>query len=220
MQCTTANKYKADGTEVYGDYMAERSALGFAYFSNYTQARQLVQDQIITSIIGEKKERVQRTYWELRPLCTFMMGTPGSGKSTEAARICDALTVVIDADQFKEALPEFREFPRRIASGVVHHEAALLAAIMQRRVEPLGWDIIVDNACANLKWLETEIARLRDHFRLELVRTVLEKSQCRARCQARGRHVPGFVIDQIYDQVNTSFLKVHDSFSRVRVVHT
>jgi predicted ABC-type ATPase len=216
MQCTTANTYKSDSTDVYGDYREERQALGFSYFSNFTRDRQALQDKLIRLYIGDKKrERVEN------PTCTFMMGTPGSGKTTEADHISKGGAFVIDADLFKEALPEFREFPRRLASGVVHREAAYLAAILQRRIESLGVDFIVDNASANRTWLEGEITRLRAQgYRLELVRTVLEKSKCYGRCQSRGRHVPRFVIDQIYEQVNATFLHVHDKFDRVRVIHT
>jgi predicted kinase len=216
MQCTTANTYKTDSTEVYGDYQTERIALGFGYFPNFTRERQQLQDKLLTLYIGEKKREASKS-----KLCTFMMGTPGSGKTTEAEALATNGAFIIDADLFKEALPEFHEFPRRLASGVVHREAALLAAILQRRAEALGIDIIVDSASANLAWLEGEMARLRAAgYHLELVRTVLEKPKCYGRCQARGRHVPRFVIDQIYDQVNATFLRVHDQFDQVRVVHT
>ncbi len=217
MQCTTANKYKTDSTEVYGDYQEERLAIGFTYFTNFTQSRQLLQDKLIALYLDKKKQEAV-----VDKRCIFMMGTPGSGKTTEAERIAplnDAF--IIDADIFKEALPEFHEFPRRLASGVVHREAALLAAIVQRRVEAMGINIIIDNASANRTWVEAELQRLRARgYRLEMVRTVLEKSKCYCRCQARSRHVPRVVIDQIYKQVDSTFLYVHDLFDHVRVVHT
>jgi adenylate kinase family enzyme len=222
MQCTTAKRFASDTGKVAGEYAEERQAIGFLYFPNFSIERQALQDEIIK----EWSKKIEGTKGE--KTCTFMMGAPGSGKSTEAARIASAYKdyygsppVIIDVDWFKDKLPEFRTFPRHLASGVVHREAGLLAALAQRRAERDGCNIVIDNASANVEWLAGELERLRERgYRLELVRTVATRATCLERCGKRGRHVPRFVVTQIHVTLNKAFMQVRDQFDRVRVVHT
>lgn len=214
MQCTTAKTFCQSGQDVTAAFARERLEIGFQYFPNFSIARQIIQDEILEQ------------FWKkipldppVRPTAIFMLGAPGSGKSTEAARI--PTQVLIDADYFKIRLPEFNTFPKFLASGVVHKEATLLAALSQRRAEHLGINVVVDGACANADWLDRECTRLRERgYRLEMVHTVLSRTKCINRCAARSRHVPKFVIDKLYCDADATFRLLNNKFDHVREINT
>lgn len=214
MKCTTVNRWRSDSQEVQPAFARERLALGFNYFPNFQLARQTLQDAIIQTLFTPGAAPGQNY--------TFMMGVPGSGKSTAArARAQQQPAVVIDADWFKTQLPEFHQFPRHLASGVVHREAACLAAIAQRHAETLNVNIIIDMAAANFDWLTAEIARVRALGRpLTLIYTRTAPACARARCHARERHVPDFVIAKLDQQITETYMRVRDQFDQVEIIET
>lgn len=208
---TTSKQFASKTHEVSGEYARERGEVGFTYFPNFKLSRQALQDSILAKWEDNITQHAEKK-------CTFMMGAPGSGKSTEAARIGDP---IIDADWYKTELPEFHTFPRYLASGVVHREAGLLAAVAQRRAEHRGICYTIDTASSNAGWVRGEILRLRDRgYQINLVHMDTHLDVCRARCTSRNRHVPEFVISRVHADVHTTFTEVYSLFDQVRTVCT
>ena len=113
----TSSNY-GGGAENVGRFRDVRNGLDTAYHGTYTEARQLLQDKMIESVVAAGE--AQRHPWLI-----YTAGAMGAGKSRTMTWLSESgifplsEVVTIDPDLFKTALPEWDEYVRRDALSAV-----------------------------------------------------------------------------------------------------
>jgi hypothetical protein len=114
----------------------------------YSDDRRQVHDQIVDKYLASHQPPADG-----RPEVLWMAGGGGAGKSHalehtpqgRAFRPHDA--VHIDVDKIKADIPEYAEMVRRgdkAAAAAVHHESVTIGAILQRRAQERGLNMVID----------------------------------------------------------------------------
>ncbi len=134
------------------------------YSDAYTIDRQIIQDQIITSLLpdGSKSES---------PWVILMAGGFGSGKTVASKEIEKIFPEKlkfgrIEADQFREAIPEYQEYLKddpKWAAKLVHQEATYLADLAAMRGLQQNQNLIIDSSLKSYEDSAKIVAWIKKH---------------------------------------------------------
>jgi 8-oxo-dGTP pyrophosphatase MutT (NUDIX family)/predicted ABC-type ATPase len=152
------------------------------------------------------------------PRAIVMMGGPGSGKGTVLKSIDqrDPDMVHIDADEFKQGLPEYRrgiEAGAKAAATSVHEESGWLVDRAFDEAVADKKNILLDGTGKNVDGYTNRIQRMKDagyDVWLFYVRTEPRVGLRRAlsRAAGKGRYVPNWVLAGAYEKIPKNFAKL------------
>lgn len=175
------------------EVLAARAAAGSAIQTSTinTAARQQLRTEWLDKVYGEGARRQERRV-------TLVLGPPAAGKSQAVAKaLVERLgALLVDADVFKELIPEFEGGP---GAGVVHKESARLAAQLYKRALKAGDNIVMPRVGKSLAGLLEDIRKFHEAgytIDLQYVDLPIQKAAVRAviRFYQEGRFVDPFYV--------------------------
>ena len=201
-----------------GRFARTRARMDYSYHARYSEARQGVQDEIISSLLLDPRKRA------VEPWLVFTAGAMGAGKSHVMRSLASDGAfplhryVRVSADAIKPLLPEMRglvESHRNLAGTLTHAESSYIAELVVREALEGGFNVLVDGSFRHAAWQEQELARVRrdhPHYRIAIlfVRATPERVYERAerRSAVTGRVVPRSVLDATLREVPASFSRL------------
>lgn len=238
---STEDTYRIPFLQFYGKYASLRSTLDYNYHSNYSRARQLLQDEILenilnnTWIIGEDGNTCETP---AEPWIVFTAGAMGAGKSWTirqlGARGHFPLTsfVAVDPDDIRRHLPEFKWFIERFpqqAGEWTRKEAGYIAELLTQVALEQGKNVLVDGSLRDAAWYLTYFRQLRQlNSRLQIgilhitAPRSLVFSRAHERSKSTGRVVPHHTLEDALEQVPKSvniLRQVVDFFAELHNSH-
>ena len=150
-----------------------------------------------------------------RPVVIVMLGAPGSGKSTIRTQLYgnEPGYAVVDADGFKELLPEYRlavANSDRLAAARSHEESSLIAKQTRDAAIAGRYNFVMDGTGANLTNYLKMMDTLRDagyEIRLLMPNSSVESGLQRnsIRSNLIGRYVPPLFLRKLYREIPKNF---------------
>ena len=194
----TSSNY-GGGAENVGRFRDVRNGLDTAYHGTYTEARQLLQDKMIESVVAFGE--AQRHPWLI-----YTAGAMGAGKSRTIGWMSEqgyfplSQIVHLDPDMFKTHFPEWQGYLSSAmceAGSRTRRESGYLVEIAQQAAMAARKHVWVDGSLRDGEWYASELQRVREAhpgYRLAIVYVkadddvVLER--VRRRAEMTGRAVP------------------------------
>ena len=176
VELSAEQNYKNMDRQFYGSYAEIRSTLDYNYHDNYTKQRQLLQDKIISSFIGniliqDKNGELCTTPTE--PFIVFTAGAMGAGKGHTIKTLVDRghfpllAFVVVDPDEIRRHFPEYQlyvnECPEK-AGELTRKEAGFVAEILTAVALEQGKNVLVDGSLRDSVWYGEYFQQLRDRY--------------------------------------------------------
>lgn len=146
-----------------------------------------------------------------------MMGATASGKSSIANGIDKSgLFVLMNADEVKEHIPEYKEAvgaSARNAAAMVHEESSLLAKQIRDKAIANRQNIVIDATGKDADKFEKQLMILKKAgYKIHLIMPDLdpETGMKRAlmRAEKRGRYVPPQFVKEAYENVPKNFPRI------------
>lgn len=212
-----------------GKYKELRMRLDYNYHENYSEERQLFQDQIIDSYLIE-------LYFEgiiskNRPHFIYSAGAMGAGKSHTlrylrgsqvdpemAGIIKEPNYLMIDPDRFREMIPEYQDMKMidpLNAPTFFHKECSILAEITLQLGLNRGYNIICDGSMVNYQWYIDEINRIRREHTMYLITIIYVDAdwdkiveRVESRCQITGRCINREKLKSVWSKIPLSIEKL------------
>lgn len=177
-----------------------------------TPERQALHDEIVRRAL----EGVPETPEGQRPVAVLMVGTPGAGKTTLAEHLGAGDFAHIEADLYKQQLPEYKqslEAGAKDAAGVTHEEGKLLANRVWDGALEQNKSVLYD---ATGSWPERYMRMIRQlrkrGYEVQLIMPDLPVEESLQRVQKRfedtGRNVPESAVRNVDRVVPYSFRKL------------
>jgi len=202
---TTSSNHSSEDAEVFGPFAHIRSRLDFEYHGNFTKARQEVQDKLVAECLSSSSGSESNSPWIL-----FTCGAMGAGKSfvvqwmRHNRRLPFSSSVTVDADFFRERLPEWASYVARdpsTAGDLTQAESGYCVELAQEAALEANLNVVVDGSLTDHAWYGKVMRDLRErhpHYRVALLcvraseATALSRASLRA--AASGRIVPAHHI--------------------------
>jgi hypothetical protein len=223
-EAARAGKNPEAHTELFREF---RLARDHAYHGLYTLERQLVQDQIVLSVLGRSRLADAKATGDdddaepRQPWLVFTAGPMGAGKSHVVRQLSQLRQlfplqafVVIDPDEIKSALPENTAFLARdpaAAASLLHHESVLIAEICEAAALDAGADVLVDGSLRDVDWYSALFRQYRADFPSYQIAILhitapaeLVKERARCRALATRRIIPPRILDAAIEQTPRS----------------
>lgn len=191
-----------------GRYASTRRALDSDFHGRYSEARQHVQDSIVSFYLTAG---ALAACTSARPWLIYTAGAMGSGKTHTTRWLASegALPlhrfVRVSSDAIKSLLPEMKALVashRELAGTLSHAESRLIAEILLREALAAGCNVLVDGSLRHVEWQEREIARVRaEHpaYRIAIIYVSASPLRVYERATRRsavtGRVVPRETLD-------------------------
>ncbi len=161
------------------------------------------------------RERTYNTYMENHLDAYVMVGAPGAGKSTYAAKLAEMEdAVVISGDDVR-----FELYGSHSMQGKWHE---IWDRIEELVSESCGVPVILDGTYYRKDYREEAIALLRSfgYDRVEAVVVNPSVATCLARnFQRKDRNVADYVIKEMHEKLQTSLKTIdHEDFDRITYV--
>ncbi len=216
MALSTEIVHSVDNDDFYGDYVYERSKMDYSYFKNYTKERQMMQNDIIKSILDKKAQKN-------RPWIIYMCGCYGSGKTHVLKHMSlhnnlfnkiDEY-VHIDPDKIKDMLPECNELTKmypELTGRLLHKEATFIALLTEYIALNNNYPLIIDGSLHDHEWYSEHLKELRQNYKnykIGIIKIDTELDTVLERCHRRGLETKRIIsidlIKNIYYKIPYSF---------------
>lgn len=183
----------------------------------FTPERQALHDEIVNAHLQGKTPADE-------PVYNMLGGGPGSGKSTlvrQSPTLQDPNTVVINPDDIKDSLPEYRGTGGKNNTLFVHEESSYLgkrvqAAAFERRYN-VTFDGVGDGSPPKLRG-KVDAARAagyRVNGQYVTIPTDVAIQRAELRGQQTGRYVPEPIITELHAGVSVSLPQTYQVFDSV-----
>ena len=174
---STEDNYRSSSAPLIGRFKEMRERIDYSYHSNYTCARQLLQDVVIASMLNTPVIKDHATgklcSSPAEPWIVFTAGSMGSGKTHTTRRLAEQgifpleAFVTVDPDEIRRLLPEFSEYvemcPEK-AGEMTRKEAGMMAEILTFAALERGQNVLVDGSLRDSDWYQKYFSRLRELF--------------------------------------------------------
>jgi hypothetical protein len=169
---STHDTYRVPSLEFHGKYISARSTLDYSYHSNYSKSRQLLQDQIVETLLNSTWDGPQCAT-PVEPWIVFTAGAMGAGKSYTIRQLAArghfplSTFVAVDPDDIRGHLPEFNvmveHFPQQ-AGEWTRKEAGYISELLTRVALEQGRNVLVDGSLRDAGWYKGYFEQLRHSF--------------------------------------------------------
>lgn len=211
---TTTTPAANGGQLFFGPYAQTRARLDFTWHVHYPQARQQLQDAIVSEYLATGAAVG-------RPMAVYVAGPMGSGKSHVIRSLAEQQLfrldrfVYIDSDRIKFSLPETARYiseNRQLAATKVHKESAHIAEIIEREALRRQKNLLVDGSLRDIDWYRGVFRRIRSewpHYRIMLLAVTAPReviyARAAKRAQVTGRVVPRELLDEAFERAPHSY---------------
>jgi hypothetical protein len=196
--------------KLVGEYAEIRRTLDYNYHKNFSEERQLWQDNLVKGIAQTQDP-------EQSPWLVFTCGAMGAGKGYTMSWMSNGnifpleRVAHIDPDMCKQAMPEWstylkydKEHSTKDAGSMCHKESGLLQELAQELALCGGGNVWVDGSLQNSAWYrDNVIPGVRKRFpqyRIALFHVHCELETLRQRAndrgKATGRYIPEDVLER------------------------
>ncbi|KAL7411238.1 zeta toxin-domain-containing protein [Mrakia frigida] len=212
-----------------GPWREARASLDYSYHEVPSKERQLLQDEIVSQVLGEVHEEECKLCDSVQtrpsgssspggsrssPVALFTSGGMGAGKGhvlrtfLRNGKICLPKDFVwIDPDKLALLLPERAQYLSHnpaLTSTLLHPEASLLQELLTSVARSKGRSIVVDGSLSCAEWFEDVMRSLsKDGYGVEILFVFAEEETMRDRAGRREKKTGRRVTDQ---QIHTSRL--------------
>lgn len=190
-----------------GDFATIRPLLDYTYHRKYSDARTMVQDQLIKKILN-KGDHDKASL--LLPWVVFTAGAMGAGKGY-VVRWMDKngylplrKFVCVDPDAIRQELPEWPGYVKvnpELAGQRTQKEAGCIAEILGYAALRKRYNVIFDGSLRDCRWYKKYFAKLRDEYpgiRLMILHITADREEVLRRAEERakrtGRVVPPKIL--------------------------
>ncbi len=173
-EVSTEENYRTTEQRHVGKFADIRATLDYNYHKYYTEERQLLQDEIITTLLNETTmvmdESGNRCSRPKDPWLVLTAGAMGAGKSFTVRQLAKRglfpleSFVVVDADNVRRLLPEFSGYVNRDperAGENTRKEAGLITEILTEAALRQGQNVLVDGSLKDATWYQAHLDVLR-----------------------------------------------------------
>ena len=200
-------------------YAKERAELDYGYHTNYSLARQRLQDRIVDMLVPRRVEEAAQKRSE-SPWLVFSAGAMGAGKTRTLHWMAESGFfplndfVFLDHDAVRYMLPEmwyYQQFNPDSAGRLTQQEAGFIVELATKRCISQGVSCLVDGSLRDADWYCKHIPEVREEFtgqRFAIIHvhadpmSVVERA--REREKTTGRHVPEALLHEAIVQVPLS----------------
>jgi predicted ABC-type ATPase len=177
------------------------------------------------SIIDRATQGVEVPAPGEQKIAVMTMGGPGSGKGTFAQEVDHSHFVVVDPDEVKQSLPEYREGTDRRWTGVAamaHEESSYVAKQIQKAAIDQGKHLLIDGTGKTLSSFKQKIDQLKAagyevHVRMSHVDAATAQPRIDARALKTGRAIPPQVVQKAYREIPKNFQEISKVADHFRV---
>lgn len=218
---STEENYCIDTPIFVGKYAKQRSLLDYTYHKYYSEARQLLHDQLVDLFLhtvvvagGVVCE------CPVEPWLVFTAGCMGAGKGHTIEWLYKEdlfplnAFVRVDPDILRELLPETKsyiEIDPIIAGKLTQKEVGYIAEVLNKVALGLGKNVLTDGSLRNAQWYIEYISSLKKEYKnlkiaIIYVTASIDTILLRARNRAAttGRVVPEDIILDTFNQLPKS----------------
>lgn len=193
---------------------------------NYKPERLKLHDAIVNQILKEAGASQEK------PIAVLMGGGSATGKSTlRNLTVIDTLKEagqsagVVDCDDIKQAIPEYKTLARNIAAKTVHDESSDIASYALDELMKNKKNLVFDGTMKNYKKYAKMIDKLKKsgyEVRILIADCPLEVAieRSEARAKATGRKVPVEIIEESHRSVPGAFVNLKHLVDRFDVFDT
>jgi len=211
---STKENYAVPGNRVYGRYKSARWQLDHNYHGNYTKERQLMQDVMVTDVVGGIDSAFSKALSHKEPWAIFTAGAMASGKGhtvrwmSKYGYLPKAEMTIIDIDSFRENFPEWRGYLKRDEEKAGYHcqkEAAMLTEVATEVALQNSLNLIVDGSLRDGDWYSKYFEYLKKtypHYRIAVVHVIASKEVVLERARQRGKNGRPTPEKEILDSFN------------------
>lgn len=142
---------------------SQEKAAKYDTFDDNSPERLEFRKQIISDEIKGQETKLAENGFEIKRerKCFFVLGQPGSGKSTIATPFSKKFgAYIIDADNMKERIPEFQADPEMI--DAVHFESKHCSEEMLREVSNSGSNVVIGKVGGYAPTIINKIKEMQD----------------------------------------------------------
>jgi len=177
---STEENYQHESLKFYGKFTSIRATIDYNYHSNYIPSRQLLQDTILSHLLGKNNQSdtiVDKAGVSCQkptnPWIVFTAGAMGAGKSYtirhlgEKGRFPLDSFVMVDPDEIRRLLPEFDTYVEQyvhLAGEQTRKEAGLIAEILTEHALRNGKNVLVDGSLHDSDWYKKYFQKLRREY--------------------------------------------------------
>jgi len=188
--------------------------LDYSWHVVYSKQRRILQDKIITTLIGKYKPIKN-------PLLLFTGGPMGAGKGhlIKWFRIMNIIPndkfIHIDPDYIKDLLPEASQYKKlnpQTAATLLHEESCIISDIILRKAMWIGLGVILDGTLRNADYYKQLIGELKmtySNYKYGIIYVLAEWKTIMNRCIKRSwetqRTVPLHILEKSYNSTENSY---------------
>jgi hypothetical protein len=167
LSLSTEDNYQSTQKTFHGKFQRIRASLDYTYHANYTPQRQILQDQIISTLLSRSNANItdyntgNSCISPKNPWIVFTAGAMGSGKSYTIKQLhaYDRFPletfITVDPDEIRRLLPEFEkylDFNPEMAGEHTRKEAGFLAEMLTQIALKNGRNVLVDGSLKDAEW--------------------------------------------------------------------
>lgn len=167
LSLSTEDNYQSTQMTFHGKFQSIRGSLDYTYHANYTPQRQILQDQIISTLLSKSNANItdyttgNSCISPKNPWIVFTAGAMGSGKSYTIKQLhaYDRFPletfITVDPDEIRRLLPEFEkylDFNAEMAGEHTRKEAGFLAEMLTQIALKNGRNVLVDGSLKDADW--------------------------------------------------------------------
>jgi len=210
---STNENYGVDELVFYGKYRDIRRRMDYTYHTNYTKARQLWQDAIISSLFTSASP-------QKNPYLIYTCGAMGVGKGYVMRYLIAngyfplKQMVRIDPDYFKTVMPEWLEYVKRdcaTAGTFCHRESAFIQEIARKVALSMRKHTLIEGSLRDHVWFRDVFNDINTRFPEYNITIVyvyapahIVRERIFKRARETGRNIPDHLIQKSLIECNDS----------------
>jgi len=210
---STNENYGVDELVFHGKYRDIRRRMDYSYHTNYTKARQLWQDAIISSLFTTSSP-------QKNPNLIYTCGAMGVGKGYVMRYLIangyfpSKQMVRIDPDYFKTLMPEWMEYVKRdcaTAGTFCHRESTFIQEIARKVALSMRQHTLIEGSLRDHVWFRGVFNDIKTRFPEYTITIVhvyapahIVRERILKRASETGRNIPDHLIQKSLIDCNDS----------------
>jgi len=232
LSLSTEDNHQSTQMTLHGKFQSIRATLDYTYHANYTPQRQILQDQIISTLLSKSNANItdyntgNSCISPKNPWIVFTAGAMGSGKSYTIKQLHAynrfplETFITVDPDEIRRLLPEFEFYlvhNPEMAGEHTRKEAGFLAEMLTQIALKNGRNVLVDGSLKDAEWYHDYFHLLKKDYeefglKIGILHVTAPREAVFERARDRGkitrRIVPQHRLEETLDKVPHSVIRL------------